>query len=255
MIFQALPERLTVVAQAWLPFRIDEVDVSLTDLGLALETAVFAVVLARQETGWRRLRGWGVAFFGSAFLASLAGGIDHGFLRRDGRETAHDIAWVVTLLAIGGSALALARIGTELGLDGRAARGVNAFAAIATLAYALVVLFGWREFLVAILAYAPAAIFLLVILLRRSLQKHERASLLGIAAVLLAFAAAAIQQLEIGVDDRYLGHNALYHVVQAGSFALLFVALRQYLSQKGRTAAARISDVSTPDRMGNRGCP
>ncbi len=233
MIFTAIQGRLAVMAQSWLPFGIDEADVSLTDLGLALETAVFAVVLARQPTRWHRLRNWGVAFFGSAFVASLAGGIDHGFLRRDGRETAHDIAWVVTLLAIGGSALALARIGTELGMEGNAARSVNAFAAIAAAAYALIVLFAWQEFLVAILAYAPAAVFLLVIFVRRFLSTRERASVYGIAAVLLAFAAAAIQQLEIGIDDRYLGHNALYHLVQAVSFAFLFVALRRYLSQDG----------------------
>lgn len=222
---------LAVPGQWGLPFRIDEADVSLTDIGLALETAIFAVVLARQATGWTRLRGCGVAFFGSAAVASLAGAVDHGFLRRDGRETAHDIAWAVTLLAIGGSALTLAATGAELGFSRSASRRITAAAAVAAAAYAAVVLVAWQEFLVAILAYAPAALFLLAVFIRRYVESRERASLLGIAAVVLAFAAAAIQQLEIGIHDRYLGHNAIYHVVQATSFALLFAALRTYLRE------------------------
>jgi hypothetical protein len=97
--------------------------------------------------------------------------------------------------------------------------------------YALVVLFVWQEFLVAILAYAPAALFLLAVFIKRYVQKGDGGSIAGIAAVALAFLAAAIQRLEIGIHDRYLGHNALYHLIQAASFALLFVGLRLILAR------------------------
>ena len=209
---------------------IDEPDVSLTDFGLALEASIFAVLLARRVTTRTRLRGWAVAFFGSAAVASLAGAIDHGFLRRDGRETAHDVFWATTLLAIGASSLALVGIGTELGLRRETARIVTIAAVLATSAYAVVVLVVWRDFLVAILAYAPAALCLLGILIRRYVAYRETASTAGIAAVLLAFTAAMVQRLEIGIHERYLGHNALYHLIQAISFALLFAAMRQFLA-------------------------
>ena len=210
---------------------IDEPDVSLTDYGLALETAVFAVVLARQATRWPRLRRWTVAFFGTAAVASLVGATDHGFFRRDGRKAGHDVLWAATLVAIGATALTLVAIGAEIGLGRSAAARLTAAAAAVAVVYALVVLVAWREFLIAILAYAPAALFLLVVLLRRYARERDGASVLGIAAVLLAFVAAAVQQLEIGVHPRYLGHNALYHLIQAGSFALFFGAARGLLTR------------------------
>ena len=218
------------LAQLDIGITIDEPDVSLTDFGLALEAAIFAALVARQVTPRPRLRNWAVAFFGSASVASLAGAIDHGFLRRVGRETAHDILWTATLLAIGASSLALVGIGAELGLRRDTARRITAIAAVATAAYAVVVLAVWRDFLVAILAYAPAALFLLGVLVRRYAALRDRASLLGISAVLLAFAAAVVQRLEFGIHTRYMGHNALYHLIQAVSFALLFAAMRSFLT-------------------------
>jgi len=230
-----LADRLALPAQWGLPFRIDEPDVSLTDFGLALETAIFAVILARRHTSWTRLRSWGVAFFGAATTASIAGAIDHGFLRRDGRDGIHDAFWVATLVAIGASSLALVGIGAELGLSRSAARRLVTVASAVLTVYAFGVIVAWREFLVAILAYAPAALLLLVIFTRRWIETRERASLFGIAAVVLAFGAAAIQRLEVGVDALSLGHNALYHVVQAASFALLFAALRDLLGERRAT--------------------
>lgn len=229
-----VPGILDLPAWLGLPFTIDEADISLTDYGLALETAIFAVLVARQSTRWQRLRRWSVALFGSAAIASIAGGTDHGFFRRDGRELGHDVLWVTSLLAIGASALALVAIAAEIGFTRTTAGRVTAVATLLAASYAVVVLVAWREFLVAILAYAPAAFFLLGILVRRYVEFRDRASLLGIAAVTLAFAAAAVQQLELGVDDRYLGHNALYHLIQGVSFALLFAAVRDELGRPAR---------------------
>jgi hypothetical protein len=235
---------LAVPAQWGLPFRIDEPDVSLTDYGLAVETTIFAAVLAWQVTSWPRLRWWSVAFFGAATMASLAGGTDHGFLRRDGRETAHDVVWAATLLAIGVSSLALVAIGAEIGLSRVAARRLVAAGTVALAAYALVVLVAWRDFLVAILIYAPAALFLLAVFVLRYRRLQSRASLLGAAAVLLAFVAAAVQQGEISIDAISLNHNALYHLIQAISFALLFLAIRGLLSNEGASEARRIPETT-----------
>ena len=240
-----------VAANLWgLPFRVDEPDVSLTDFGLAIETAAFAALLVGVPTHWARLRRWSVAFFGAATVASLAGGLDHGFFRRDGRDFGHDLSWATSLLAIGATALAMVAIGAELGLSRAAGRRLVTAGTVALAAYALVVMFAWREFLVAILAYAPAALFLLAIFIRRYVRLRDRGSLLGIAAVLLAFVAAAVQRLEIGIDALSVGHNATYHLVQAGSFALLFAALRHLL---GEPAASLNTVGARPDIHGPAG--
>ena len=225
-------ERTAPARWGW-PWSVDEPDVTITDVGLALEATVFAAVLAWQPTRWRRLRRWSASFFGTAALGSLAGAADHGLCRRPGRELVHDAVWVSTLLAMGATALTLVGIGAEIGLARPAAQRLTAVAAGATAAYALIVLVGWRGFRLAILAHAPAAVFLLWVLLRRYARQWDRGSLLGIAAVLLAFVAAAVQQREIGLHPDYLGHNALYHLIQAVSFALFFAATRDLLTATG----------------------
>ena len=63
----------TPVRWGW-SWSVDELDVTITDIGLALEAAVFAAMLARHPTRWSRLRRWSVSFFGTATVASLASG-------------------------------------------------------------------------------------------------------------------------------------------------------------------------------------
>lgn len=211
------------------PFAVGEADVTLTDVGLALETAIFAVLLARTPTDRSRQRRWSTALFGTSALAALAGAVDHGVLRGEGRTRGRDVVRVTTLLALGASAVTLVGIGAEIGLSRTSARRLIAGTTVVATAYGLTVLVGPRNFRIAIVAYVPSAIFLLWILCRRYAWQRDRGSLLGVAAVLLALVAAAVQRLEIGVHPRYFGHNALYHVIQAASFALYFVAARDFM--------------------------
>ncbi len=213
---------------------IDEPDVSLSDYALALETACFAVIVARLPTHRPRLRGWSAAFFAAASVASAAGATDHGFFRRAGREMGHDLLWATSLLAIGAAALTLVGIGAEIGLSRTSARRLIAIGAVAGVAYTLAVLVGWRSFLIAIVAYVPAALFLLGILIRRYARNRDRASLLGICAVVLALIAAAVQQGEVSIHPRYLGHNAFYHLIQGVSFAVFLGAARGLLTSPNR---------------------
>jgi len=223
------PEMLTAPGWWRRPLAVDEPDVTLTDVGLALETAIFAAVLARTPTHRSRQRRWSIALFSAAAAASIAGAADHGFLRREGCKRGRDILQVTTLLALGASAVSLAAIGAEIGLPRAAARRLIASTTVVATAYGLIVLIGPRDFRIAMLAYVPSALFLLWILCRRYAHQRDRGSLLGIAAVLVALVAAAVQRLEIGLHPRYFGHNALYHVIQAASFALFFVAARDLL--------------------------
>lgn len=220
---------LTAPARGWMAFTIDEPDVSLSDYALALETACFAVIIARLPSHRPRLRGWSAAFFAAASIASVAGGTDHGFFRRDGRESGHDLLWATSLLAIGAAALALVGFGAVIGLSRTSARRLITITAVVGVAYALAVVVGWRSFLIAIVAYVPAALFLLAILIRQYARHRDRASLLGIAAVVLALIAAAVQQGEIGIHPR-LGHNAFYHLIQGVSFAVFLGAARGFLT-------------------------
>ena len=104
---------------------IAEPDVALTDFGLALLAAILAVALVRGGGGSTVLRRRFVAFFAAVAVASLAGGLDHGFFRQP-PGAAHDVLWATALIAIGASALALTGAAAEIGFSGRATRAVSA---------------------------------------------------------------------------------------------------------------------------------
>ena len=201
--------------------RVDEPDVTLTDYLLAVETAFFAKAVVRRPTRRPVLRRWLGAFFGAASVASLAGGTVHGFFG-DEDSLGHRIVWPASMLAIGTGAFALAAVGAELGCDRAVARRVTAAAAVAAVGYAAVVLFVSHDFRVAVVAYLPAASFLLVVLVRRFVRQREREELFGVAAIVLAFVAAGVQQGTGALHPRYADHNALYHLIQGVSFACFY---------------------------------
>lgn len=198
-------------------------DVALTDFGLALECGLFVWLLARRGAPGEPLRRWWLLFFGSIGLASLAGGLVHGFFD-DPASPQQAALWLLTLLAIGGAALAGWGIGARLLFRPAAARRVSAAAGLGFALYAAVVLFSQRSFLVAIASYLPAAVFLFVALAVVYKQARARPLLLGLVGLLLTFAAAGIQQGAVALHPVYFDHNALYHVVQAVALLLLFRA-------------------------------
>jgi len=214
---QAIPASLIHLARV----RVAEPDVTFTDYLLALETACFARIVLRRPTRRPSLRRWFAIFFGAASAASLAGGTVHGFF--GGEETlGHRILWPASMIAIGGGAFALSAVGAELRFRPAVARRVTIAAATATAGYAAVILFVSHDFRVAVVAYLPAASFLLVVLVRRFGERRERDVLIGVAAIVLAFAAAGVQQGKVALHPRYADHNALYHLIQAVSFACFY---------------------------------
>ncbi len=212
---------------------IAEPDVALTDFGLALLAAILAVALVRGGGGSTVVRRRFVAFFAAVAVASLAGGLDHGFFRQP-PGAAHDVLWATALIAIGASALALTGAAAEIGFSGRATRAVSAIAALAFAAYALAVLLGARQYLYALLAYLPATALMLGVLGVAWRRERDPRLAAAIAGLLLTFVAAAIQRAEIALHPRWFNHNTLYHVVQALALGLFFVGARWVTNRASR---------------------
>ncbi len=210
-----------------------EPDVTLTDFALALECAVFALLLWRRGPG-AELRGWLVLFFASTSAASLLGAAVHGFFL-DESSAGHAVLWPATLLAIGVTALCGWVVGSRLLLSERAARWVARAAWLQLGVYAGVVLFVRREFWVAIAGYLPAALLLLHAFARAPVPGLRLAAW-GLA---LTFGAAAVQQLGVAPHPVYFNHNALYHLVQAIALLLVFLGVRGLVDAPApwRTAA------------------
>jgi hypothetical protein len=205
---------------------VTEPDVTLTDYGLAAECALFAWLLGRRAGGDPGQGARWTLFFVAGAVAAAAGGTVHGFFL-DPATAGARLLWPLTLIAVGGSALAAWAIGARLLLAPAGARALEGVAAAAWVAYAGAVLGGAQAFAVALAAYLPATLFLSVAVAARYRQTREPALLAGLLGLGGTLAAAAVQHGRVAVHPVYFNHNALYHVIQAGAFLLLFAAARR----------------------------
>ena len=92
--------------------------------------------------------------------------------------------------------------------------------------YVAVILFVSQSFTVAIVYYLPAAAFLLIAFALAYRREQAGFLLAGLAGMVLTFVAAAVQQIRINLHPIYFNYNALYHLIQAFAFVLLFLAAR-----------------------------
>jgi len=195
---------------------MNEPDVTITDFLLSVEALVFAVWLARSPT--TPLQRWFVVFFGATALASLAGGLVHGFFSDS------KVLWRLVLIALGIVSVAAWAIGAQLLFIDRTARFVTGAAWTAFAVYAFIVIFVTDAFLVAIVNYLPSTLFLILAFSIRYRTHGETPVLVGLTGLFLTLVAAAVQQSGIALHPRYFNHNALYHVLQAVALFLVFRA-------------------------------
>lgn len=202
-----------------------EPDVALTDYAIAVLCAVLSTLVLRWPDVPGPVRRWWMVLFASIGIGALAGGTVHGFFL-DETSAGHRVLWPATLLALGVTATAMWFVGSFAGLRARSGRVVRQAAIAALVAYAVVVLFFDQRFVVAIGAYLPATVFLLVVLVGLYVTRRSRPLLVAIGGLLLTFVAAAVQQLRIFVHPVYFNHNALYHVIQAVALVMIYAGAR-----------------------------
>jgi hypothetical protein len=203
---------------------VTQLDVSLTDYGLAAECLWFSCRMARlQAATASALPRLFTAFFLSIAIAAVAGGTVHGFFLNE-ISLGNRILWPFTLIVVGLTALFGVQIGASLQFPRSTAEYVNRGSVAIFLAYCALVLFVSRDFRIAVLDYVPALVFLGVAFLLAS-RRHRRPRLLiGFMGVCTMLFAAVAQQARIGIHPLYFDHNALYHVLQGIALFMVFVA-------------------------------
>lgn len=199
--------------------------VTLTDYLIALECLAVCLLLRRAARGDMRFSF--TLMFAGIGGAALAGGTVHGFFP-DAASLPHAVLWRATLIGIGVMAMAGWRIGAGLLLDVNLARLARSLASVEFALYALFVIFVSQKFMVAIVNYLPAALFVLWAFIRHYRNKRAQPVLLGIIALLLTFASSGVQMLKIGLHPVYLDHNVLYHLMQFVAIALLYGTARHF---------------------------
>jgi len=188
---------------------VTEPDVALTDFALAIECAAFTIASVR------RTRPAFVAVFALSAVASLLGGIVHGFAS-EADSPVYRVLWPSTVIAIVGAAAAMGVAAAAIFGWGPSARRAMLAIALALVAF---VAWGHDDFYVAIAAYVPASVLLAAAFVTRR-------AWLGVFGLGLAMLAGALQQAGFSPIPR-LTHNAFYHLLQMAALALLFVGARR----------------------------
>lgn len=200
-----------------------EPDVALTDFALTLECCALAarVTPARIADPWQR--SGARLMFGATALATLVGGITHGFLSKaPGRV--QDGMWLIIFAAAGLASLGCWVIGSSALFPRRAARDVNLVGVVLFLVYLVSALASIQSFLSVLLATVAAAAMLLAAFAVASFGRHRSLGLLGIVALVLVFAGSLVQRSGLDIHPRFT-HDALYHVILGVALLLLAVGL------------------------------
>jgi hypothetical protein len=212
-----------------------EVDVTLSDYGLALECAVLAWLTQREPAGYRAVREWLVLFFASVGLAALLAGTAQGFFL-DPRTGGARLLGPAILLAVGLMAVAAWGLGAAVALSPLAARWFLIAAVLDFLGYSVIVVGIQSSFGIAVLNYLPAAAFLLIVLWRRShVDPRVQPAAVG---VLLTVVAFGIQRAHIALHPLYFDGSALSHAVQALALFLVFRGARWLVREAAVLPAA-----------------
>ncbi len=203
-----------------------EPDVTLTDYLLTLECGIFAYQLWKIRAS--SLRNFCSLFFLALAFTSFVGGTVHGFFL-DESTLASQILWRLTLVGMGVVSFFSLLIGAHLTGALSSQRIVAVGGMVGLILYSIYVV-GWNQaFYVAILAYLPSILFLLVAFFLKGSTK-------GVLALSIVLAASAIQYFQIALHPTYFNHNALYHLLQAIALAILFVAFRDLVVQGSRSS-------------------
>lgn len=205
-----------------------EPDVTLTDFVLAIECAVFVVVLATTSHWGLPYQTAFVFFFASNSMASLFGGLMHGFYPNRNMGVGRFL-WLVSLLAIGASTIAIWAIGAKLLFSPAVTVIITITSVGAYLIYTFFLITRIPSFSWAVIFYLPAVFFMLTAFMITYSSSDKQGMLYGLAGTILTLTATIIQRTKIKLHPRYFNHNAFYHLVQAIALLMIFLAARKMI--------------------------
>jgi hypothetical protein len=201
-----------------------QLDVALTDYGLTVECGIFIYLLAPVRRDLKSLRFWFLIFFLSIGLAALIGGTVHGFFENS-HVVGDRVLWPITMIVIGVTSARI-QIAATIYFAGNKAIQILWIGSTGFLVYCFIVLRITDNFLIAILGYLPALVFLSAVLLRSYLMTKRKAFLKGFIGTGTVLMASMVQQARISIHLHYFDHNALYHVLQGVGLFMIFTTAR-----------------------------
>ena len=196
----------------------------LTDLLLGGLGLVLARSLWRQarSSAYPAAKWWSLALLATG-IAALAGGIWHGFHHRWSPLTGW-LLWRLTVWSVGLGSCAMLIATFQARVHPPLRQRLQTLAVIEFALYGLWML-GHGDFLWVIADYAPAMLVVLGLHGWAFARRRLPADGWMVAGVIVSFAAAAVQALELAPHPRF-NHNDLYHLIQMGALACFYRGAR-----------------------------
>jgi hypothetical protein len=202
---------------------MSEPDVTLTDYLIAIECLLFCYLLWKQKISGQLSTSF-IVFFLSLSVAAIAGGTVHGFCNNEYDQWSR-ILWFITMAAIGIASFSAWLAAIKLKFADKTAKVLTNIGLAGIILYFIIITFISQAFLIGIIVYVPALIFLLFVLFSIYQTSQHRNVKLGIYGIVLTFISSFIQQAQVGLHPIYFNHNALYHLIQFIALLLLFLAV------------------------------
>ena len=205
----------------WLGLTIAEPATMLTDFAITLTAwwMSYALLVGKQAGESAAVRHWGTAFV-FVGAGALLGGISHGFKLYLG-DTADLLIWKATVYSVGLSAFFAVAAGIAASGWSARTQKVLAFANVAGLAWYAIWMLSHSAFLYVIYHYVPAMLAVLLMQLYAWVRHRLPAAPWIIAAVVITFIGAAVQQSGIALH-RHFNHNDVFHVIQIVSLVFFY---------------------------------
>jgi len=198
-----------------------EIDVTLTDYILCIESFIFAIIVSKYSAPIKYKFSYLVLFFGFS-ASSFLGGTYHGFIK-------NPILWQATIISIGISAYGFALSGISLILKSTTLKTYRNIL-LALLGIYILTTFIYQSFLIAIIIYLPATILTLIGFTKFNKERKNKNISFGIFGLYLSLFAPLIQQLKISIHPVFFTHNAVYHVIVMIALFLFFKGVTRVLN-------------------------
>ncbi len=207
---------------------LHHLDVVITNGLVAILGFYFGLSLLQSPTMHYDLRRLLVGCFLSVGMASAIAGYFHGYLQ-DGAEEMRPIVWRSIVLLLGLSSFYLWKLTAFFALPQRFRKWTDILLILALLGYCYIVTNERDDFLVVVVFYLPAVIFLTLTLATKWFTKNDARYFSGVLGLTITLIAAVIQGLKFDIHPEYMTHNAIYHLIQAIGLYYFYIFSRRII--------------------------
>ena len=201
-----------------------EPDVTITDFALAMECAVFALLLARRGAHGTTNNRLFALTFAALGASSLFGGIWHGFFSGTETQAGHSV-WFATMAALACAAFMLWQVAAAWIATSTWAGRIRAVALVQFVGQLATSAFITDAFVIGAAGMMPPIAFVAVLYAKRYRAIRSPRALSGVAGFALAVLSGLVIVFDVSLHPVWATTFAVYHALQFVALWLVFLSV------------------------------